>query len=160
MPPFEDLADLQGQHDGWATDVAYRRHIRRLSGTVSDRYAAERLFLAPLPDPLPDTGRHLEARASKDAFVRVDGVDYSVPPAFVGRRISVHVSTDTVRLLSEGTEVAVHRRSFIPEEVVLAPAHGRAIRLAREARDRLADGDRDLPPVDLARYDALFEVPA
>lgn len=157
---FDDLADLQGQHDAWATDVAYRRHIRRLGGRVSDRYAAERSFLAPLPDPLPDTDRHLEARASKDAFVRVDGVDYSVPPAFVGRQISVHVSTDTVRLLSEGTEVAVHRRSFIPADVVLAPAHGRAIRLAREARDRLADGDRDLPPVDLARYDALFEVPA
>jgi len=157
---FEDLADLQGQHDAWATEVAYRRHIRRLGGTVADRFAAERSFLAPLPDPLPDTDRHLEARAGKDAFVRVDGVDYSVPPAFVGRRINVHVSTETVRLLSEGTEIAVHARSFIPADVVLAPAHGRAIRLAREARDRLADGEPELPPVDLGRYDALFEVPA
>jgi hypothetical protein len=157
---FEDLADLQGQHDAWAIDVAFRRHVRRLGGTVSDRFAAERSFLAPLPDPLPDTDRHLEGRASKDAFVRVLDVDYSVPPAFVGRQISAHVSTDTVRLLSEGTEVAVHRRSFTPADVVLAPAHGRAIRLAREAHDRLADGEPELPPVDLSRYDALWEVPA
>jgi len=157
---FDSLEDLQDQHDTWATEVAYRRHIRRLGGTVADRFAAERSFLAPLPDPLPDTDRHLEARAGKDAFVRVDGVDYSVPPAFVGRRINVHVSTETVRLLSEGTEIAVHARSFIPADVVLAPAHGRAIRLAREARDRLADGEPELPPVDLGRYDALFEVPA
>ena len=54
----------------------------------------------------------------------------------------------------------MHRRSFIPADVVLAPAHGRAIRLAREARDRLADGEPELPPVDLGQYDALWEVPA
>jgi hypothetical protein len=48
----------------------------------------------------------------------------------------------------------------VPADVVLDPAHGRAVRLAREARDRLADGDVEVPSVDLARYDALFEVPA
>lgn len=157
---FASLDDLQEQHDVWATDVAFRRHIRRLGGTVSDRFAAERSFLAPLPQPLPDTDLHAEARAGKDAFVRVLDVDYSVPPAFVGRRVGVRVSSDTVRLTSEGTEIAVHRRSFIPADVVLAPAHGRAIRLAREARDRLADGEPEPPTVDLSRYDALFEVPA
>jgi len=47
----------------------------------------------------------------------------------------------------------------VPADVVLAPAHGRAIPLAREAGDRLADDEPELPPVDLARYDALFEVP-
>lgn len=157
---FDSLADLQGQHDAWATDVAFRRHIRRLGGTVAERFAAERAFLGSLPKPLPDTDRHLEARAGKDAFVRILDVDYSVPPAFVGRRITAHVSSETVRLLSEGAEIALHRRSFVPADVVLAPAHGRAIRLAREARDRLADGEPELPPVDLGRYDRLWEVPA
>ena len=46
----------------------------------------------------------------------------------------------------------------MPADVVLAPAHGRAIRLAREARDRLAAGDIALPEIDLARYDALVGV--
>lgn len=92
--------------------------------------------------------------------MRVLGVDYSVPPAFVGRRIAARVASDTVRLSSEGTEVAVHRRSFLPADIVLAPAHGRAIRLAREAADRLRDGEPELPAIDLASYDALFEVPA
>ena len=31
---FSSLEDLQGQHDAWATDVAYRRHIRRLGARV------------------------------------------------------------------------------------------------------------------------------
>lgn len=157
---FSSLDDLQAQHDSWTTDVAYRRHVRRLGATVADRYAAERRFLAPLPDPLPDTDLRLEARVSRDAFVRVADADYSVPPAFVGRRVAVRLSPAAVRLSCEGAEIAVHRRSFVPADVVLDPAHGRAIRLAREARDRLADGDPELPPVDLARYDRLWEVPA
>jgi transposase len=157
---FADLADLQAQHDAWATEVAYRRILRRTGVRVADRWAVERRSLHPLPDPLPDTDLHLEARAGKDAFVRVLDVDYSVPPAFVGRRIAVRVSPVLVRLACEGTEIARHARSFVPADVVLAAAHGRAIRLAREARDRLADGDHELPPVDLGRYDRLFEVPA
>ena len=156
---FTDLADLQAQHDAWMADVAVRRHVRH-KGRVADRWAAERASLHPLPEPLPDTDLHLEARAGKDAFVRVLDVDYSVPPAFVGRRVAVRVSPTFVRLSCEGTEIAVHARSFVPADVVLAPAHGRAIRLAREARDRLADGEPELPPIDLGRYDALFEVPA
>ncbi len=157
---FASLDDLQGQHDAWAAEVAWRRHVRRLGGRVTDRYAAERPYLAALPEPRPDTDLHLEARAGRDAFVRVLSVDYSVPPAFAGRRIGVRVSPATVRLSCEGTEVAVHARSFVPADVVLDPAHGRAIRLAREARDRLRDGDPELPAVDLGRYDVLWEVPA
>jgi transposase len=157
---FASLADLQAQHDAWAAEVAHRRHIRRLGGRVAERWAVERGHLHPLPDPLPDTDLHLEARTGKDAYVRVLDVDYSVPPTFVGRRIAIGVSPTTVRLSCEGTEVARHRRSFVPADVVLDPAHGRAIRLAREARDRLAVSEPELPAVDLARYDALWELPA
>jgi hypothetical protein len=98
----------------------------------------ERRFRHPLPAVLPDVALHLEARASKDAFVRVLGADASVPPAFVGRRLSITVTPARVRISGEGSEIARHRRSFVPADVVLDPAHGRAIRLAREARERLA----------------------
>lgn len=155
---FRDLADLQTQHDSWAVEVAFRRTLRRTGARVAERWAVERRSLHPLPEPLPDTDLRLEGRAGKDAFVRVAGVDYSVPPAFVGRRIGVRLSPTEVRLACEGIEIARHRRSFVPADVVLAPAHGRAIRLAREARDRLVSGDRELPPVDLTRYDALVGV--
>lgn len=155
---FTSLDDLQGQHDAWALDIAGRRHIRRLGARVAERFAVERGFLGPLPDPLPDTDLHLEARAGVDAFVRVLGVDYSVPPVFVGRRVTIRVTPTSVCLACEGSEIASHARSFVPADVVLAPAHGRAIRLARDARDRLAAGDVELPEIDLARYDALVGV--
>lgn len=155
---FDSVADLQAQHDGWAAEVAFGRTLRRTGARVVDRWAIERQSLHPMPDPLPDTDLRLEARAGRDAFVRVLDVDYSVPPAFVGRRVGVIVSPTQVRLWCEGTEIAVHRRSFVPADVVLAAAHGRAIRLAREARERLTSGDVELPAVDLARYDALVGV--
>ena len=159
---FADLDDLQAQHDAWATDVAYRRHIRRLGGRVGRRAGPSSARSSPrCPTRCPTPTSSTEARAGKDAFVRVLGVDYSVPPAFVGRRVArPGLARRRSACSCEGVEIARHRRSFVPADVVLAPAHGRAIRLAREARDRLADGEPELPPVDLGRYDALFEVPA
>ena len=157
---FSSLSDLQAQHDAWVAEVAFTRTLRRTGARVGDRFAVERGFLHRLPEPLPDTALHLEARAGKDAFVRVLGADYSVPPAFVGRRIGVRVTPTEVWLSCEGHVIAEHRRSFVRADVVLDPAHGRAIRLAREARQRLRDQEPEAPAVDLARYDTLFEVPA
>jgi transposase len=156
---FGSLADLQGQHDAWTAEVAVGRRLRRTGTTVTGRWAAERDHLRPVPDPLPDTDLHLEARATK-GWVRVLTSDYSVPPAYADRHVGIRVTPHEVRLSSEGRLIATHRRSFVPADVVLDPAHGRAVRLAREARDRLTGGDVELPTVDLARYDAFWDVPA
>ncbi len=119
-------------------------------------WAVEKGHLGSLPSPMPDTDLHLEGRAVK-GWMRVLTADYSVPPAYTDRHISARVTPTTIHLASEGVPIAVHRRSFVPADVVLDPAHGRAVRLAREARDRLGRGDVELPAVDLARYDALWE---
>lgn len=155
---FEDLADLQAQHDRWAHEVAFRRHHRRVGARVGDAWAVERGFLAPLPDPFPDTDRHREVRVTKDGFCRVGDVDYSVPPGLSGRRLQVRSSWEQVVIFSEGQEIARHRRSFVPADVVLDAAHARALRLAREAEGRLRAADPEIPAVDLARYDALAEM--
>lgn len=155
---FEDIADLQSQHDQWAAEVAFRRHHRRVGAKVVDAWTVERGYLAPLPDPLPDTDRRTEVRVQKDGFCRIGDVDYSVPPGLAGRRLGVRVSPTEVIIFSEGTEIARHRRSYVPADVVLAPAHARALRLAREARQRLAAADPDVPEVDLGRYDAVAGV--
>jgi hypothetical protein len=49
----------------------------------------ERGFLGALPDPLLDLDRRIEVRLSKDGFVRVGDVDYSLPPGLSGRRAGV-----------------------------------------------------------------------
>lgn len=155
---FSDLDDLQGQSDRWTTEVAYRRHHRRVGGRVGDALAAERRYLRPLPDPLPDVDVRTEVRVQKDGFVRVGSVDYSMPPGLAGRRVQVRLSPREVVVHLEGAEIARHRRSFAPADVVIDPRHARALRLAREARSQLKRGDVDLEAIDLHRYDRLAGV--
>jgi transposase len=152
---FQDLADLQAQSDAWAQQVAWRRHHRRVGGRVADALATERRFLHRLPEPLPDVDLRTEVRVQRDGFVRVRGVDYSVPPGLAGRRVQIRLSPAAVVVHLEGAEIARHQRSYAPADVVLDPRHARALRLARAARARLAAGDVALEAVDLGRYDRL-----
>ena len=155
---FDSLADAQDQHDRWAAEIAWRRHHRRVGARVADALAVERGYLRALPDPLPETDTHLEVRVSKDGFVRVGSADYSVPPGLAGRRVQVRLSPEIVRISIDGNTLARHGRSFVPADVVLQPAHARALRLAREARGRLEGGDVEVPEIDLSRYDRLVGV--
>lgn len=152
---FDDVEDLQIQHDDWAGEVAFRRHHRRVGAIVGDAWRVERGFLRALPDPPPRTERHGEARITRDGFVRIGDVDYSVPPGLVGRRVQHRSSLTEVAVQHEGREIARHRRSYVPADVVIAPAHARALRLAREARARLDSGSVELGEIDLSRYDAI-----
>ena len=156
---FSGLADLQGQHDDWAESVAWPRHMRRLGGRVSEALAVERAELAPLPDPLPAVDRRLEVRASRDGFVRVAGVDYSLPPGYALRRLQVRLSLRDLAIFCEGRQIAYHERSYVPCDVVRDDEHMAALAAAQDARRRLRSGEPELPAVDLARYDALVGAP-
>jgi len=151
---FTDIGDLQSQHDDWARTVAFQRRPRRLAGTVAEAWRAERAFLAALPKPLPSTERHVEVRVSKDGFIRCGNVDYSVPPGLSGRRVQLTVSLRELTVFLDGAELARHTRSYVPADVVVDPAHVRALRLARDAKRRLQHKDVAVPSVNLARYDA------
>jgi transposase len=155
---FESLEDLQSQHDDWARTVAYQRRPRRLAGTVEEAWRVERDYLGALPSPLPSTEQRVEVRVSKDGFVRHGGVDYSVPPGLSGRRVQLLASLRSVVVFLDGAELARHRRSYVPADVVLDPAHVRALRLAREAERRLRTKDVAVPAVNLARYDVALGV--
>lgn len=154
---FTDIDDLQSQHDEWAATKAFRRHHRRVGAVVADAWRVERDFLRALPDPHPDTDRRIEVRCQKDGFVRVAGVDYSVPPGLSLRRLQVRLSARDVVVFLEGSEIARHRRSFVPADVVLAPQHVRMLRQMREAKERLQDAAVEVPEADLSRYDAIVE---
>ncbi len=156
---FEDLADLQAQSDAWTAGTAWRRYHRRLGARVIEALTVERAELAALPDPAPGVDRHLEVRVSRDGFVRVAGVDYSLPPGYAGRRVAVRLSLHDLELFCEGRRIAAHARSYVPCDVIRDPAHMQALAAAQEARGRLKGGEPELPAVDLARYDALVGAP-
>ncbi len=155
---FDGIDDLQAQHDGWARTVAFERQHRRIGARVGEAWRVERGFLRPLPKVWPSTDTHLEARVSRDGFVRVGNVDYSVPPGLAGRRVGICVGLERVTVHVEGVQIGDHRRSYVPADVILAPEHARQLRLARQATRQLAAGDVTVPEVDLALYDRLTGV--
>jgi len=156
---FEDLADLQAQSDEWTVGTAWGRHLRRLGGKVTEALAVERAAMAPLPDPLPETDRRLEVRASRDGFARVAGVDYSLPPGYGLRRLQVRLSLADLAIFCEGRQIAAHARSYVPCDVVRDPEHMRALAAAQAAQRRLVRRGPALETIDLSRYDALLEAP-
>jgi len=156
---FTDLADLQAQSDEWTEQVAWQRHRRRVGAKVAEALAVERAALAALPDPLPATDRHLEVRVSRDGFARVANVDYSLPPGYGGRRVSVRLSLHELRIFCEGRQIATHRRSYVPADVVRDAQHMAALAAAQQAQRRLRHGEPEMPTIDLARYDALLGAP-
>ena len=107
---------------------------------------------------LEEAYTRVHRRVGKDAYIRVAGSDYSVPPGLVSRRVQVRLSPTALIVSHEGREVRRHGRSFVRHDVRRHPEDERLLRLAQEARGRLERGDRPLDTPDLARYDALLGV--
>ena len=118
--------------------------------------------MLPLPPLAPATGWRSSARLPRDFYVRVDGNDYSVHPAVIGRRIEVIADLDRVRAYCEGRIVADHDRIWAKHQsLTLARARAAAKQLRRE-RIGLARPPPE-PEVEircLADYDTALGVDA
>jgi transposase len=154
---FASPADFNAQLSGWVTAVntRWRRH---LECAPADRVAADRAAMIPLPPVAPATGWHRTARLPRDHYVRLDGNDYSVDPAVIGRRVEVTADLHRVRVTCDGRLAADHERCWARHQTVSDPAHVAAARALRSAR-RLAAvpaprGD-EVEQRDLAVYDRL-----
>ena len=155
---FASPADFNAQLTGWVTAVnaRWRRH---LECAPADRIGADRAAMIGLPPVAPATGWHRTARLPRDHYVRLDGNDYSVGPAVIGRRVEITAGLDRVRVTCDGKVVADHERCWARHQTVSDPAHVAAAKALRAAR-RLAAvpaprGD-EVEQRDLAVYDAAF----
>lgn len=151
---FAGPRDFQEQLDAWYDGRANVRFHRTLRARPIDRFAHEREQLRPLPERLPDLDRRSVLRVPPQPYARVDTVDYSLDPRFVGRRVELRVSQSEVRAvtLDSGEVVAAHQRTFARHVTVTALEHARLLREQREARQREPEVERRA----LARYDALI----
>ena len=113
------------------------------------------LALPPVP---PAVGWRHQVRLPRDHYVRVDGNDYSVDPAAVGRKVQVAAGLGTVTVTLAGKVVAEHDRCWAGHQSITDPAH-HAAALALAARARKAHRS-PAPDVveqrDLAVYDTAF----
>ena len=66
--------------------------------------------MIPLPPVPPVTGWHRTVRLPRDYYVRLDGNDYSVDPAVIGRRVEVTADLCRIRVTCDGLIAADHER--------------------------------------------------
>jgi transposase len=152
---FANPLDFQLQLDGWCDRVNGRVH-RTIRAVPVERLAQEQGRMRPLPAVLPDCDRRAVVRVAQQPFVRVDRNDYSIDPAFAGRRVEVRVSqSEVIAIVLDTGELACrHRRSFAGGLTVTDPAHQTQLERRRARRRQRHDVEVEVRP--LARYDALI----
>jgi hypothetical protein len=112
--------------------------------------------MSPLPARLPEFDRRQVIRVPQQPYLRVDRNDYSIDPAFAGRRVELRVSqTEVVAVVLDSGELACrHRRWFAGGLTVTDPAH--QIELERLRARRRASHDVEVEIRPLERYDQLI----
>ena len=111
-----------------------------------------------LPPVAPQSGWRLAVRLPRDHYVRLDGNDYSVHPAAIGRRVEVVAGLDRVQAWSGGHLAADHERSWAWHQVITDPEHKTAAAALRRQRVGVLRPVGPAPEVEqrsLAVYDAL-----
>jgi hypothetical protein len=152
---FANPLDFQLQLDGWCDKVNGRVH-RTIRAVPAERLLEEQVRMRPLPAAMPDCDRRLVVRVPQQPYLRVDRNDYSIDPAFAGRRVEVRVSQSEVTavVLDTGELACRHRRSFAGGLTVTDPAHQTQLDCQRARRRQRRDVDVEIRP--LARYDQLI----
>lgn len=151
---FANELDLQRQLDGWCDRINQRLH-RTVRAVPLERLAFEQERMRPLPQRLPDLDRRVATRVPQQPYLRVDRNDYSLDPAFAGRRVELRVSQTQVTavVLDTGELACRHRRVFAGGLTITDPEHQRAL---DRLRGRRLGRDVEVEIRPLARYDQLI----
>jgi len=152
---FANATDFQLQLDGWCDRVNRRVH-RTTREIPVERLAEERVRMRPLPDRLSDLDRRQVVRVPQQPYVRVDRNDYSIDPAFAGRRVEVRVTQAEViaAVLDTGELACRHQRVFAGGLTFTHPAHQTELERQRARRRQRHEVDVEIRP--LSRYDAVI----
>jgi transposase len=136
--PFGDLATANTAARAWCAEVNGRSHAE-IAAIPDERLATERTLLRSLPSLRPAIGPVEIRTVDHLRTVRFRAARYSVPGAFIRRRVEVRVEGPELVIVAAGSEIARHRLVG-PGEMSLVDAHyGRpARRPVRAVRPRTA----------------------
>ena len=156
---FSGPVDFNAQLAGFL-ERANSRHHRLLGCRPHDRLEGDRQAMLSLPAVPPVTGSRHATRLPRDHYLRLDGNDYSVHPAAIGRRVELRADLDRVQVWCEGRLVADHPRVWAKHQTITDPAHRQAADQLR--RDRLSvvslPGELEVEQRRLSDYDLALGV--
>ena len=127
--PWRDIDDLNAQALQWSLGPAMERPCpQETSTTVGAAFDREQPSLMALPDHPFSAAETLAVSVGKTPFVRFDLNDYSVPPEWVHRQLTIVADEHRVRMLDQGRVIADHVRHYGRREQIIDPAHLDALR--------------------------------
>src|SRR5450432_2755680 len=94
---FSSWEDLNQQARQWCDRVnaTYKKHIRAIPREL---FAVERLHLKPLPGWIPEVYRLQQRMVDVEGYASVNTNRYSVPVAWIGRRVEVRETKNQVEI--------------------------------------------------------------
>lgn len=129
---FADWKDVNEQARQWCSRVnsTYKKHLHAVP---SELYAIERLHLKPLPAWIPEPYLLHERTVDVEGYVSLRMVRYSVPAAWIGRRVEVRETRDRIEIELDSRHIVEHARDHSPEphRVMLAehrPPRGQGVK--------------------------------
>ncbi len=128
----------EANHDAaaWCAERNGQRHAE-IAALPAERLATERAVLRPLPSLRPAPAPTAVRTVDRLRTVRYGSARYSVPGAYIGRRVELAVEGGALRITDRGAEIARHRLVG-PGELSLEDAHygGSLVRPSRALRPR------------------------
>src|SRR5580700_7122595 len=109
---FSSWEDLNQRAREWCDKVnaTYKKHIRAVPREL---FAIERLHLKPLPVWIPEVYRLHERIVDVEGYVALHSSRYSVPVAWIGRRVEVRETKDKLEIQLDPRHIVTHQR--VPE---------------------------------------------
>lgn len=145
----------------WRDEVANVREHGTTKEPPLDRFPKERALLRALPAFPFDTDEILSTDVTSHARVRYDGNRYSVPPALVGKTVTLRANAAELRVLYQGQVMACHPRCYQKGQVLIHDEHRlAALKARRRGQARQLEEEFDaLGPEARAFHLELMEMP-
>jgi len=124
---FSSWPEMNQQAREWCDRVnaTYKRHLR---AAPRDLFAMEQQHLQPLPVWVPEVYRLHERMVDVEGYVNLNTNRYSVPVAWIGRRVEVRETCGKIEIQLDARHLVTHER--------VADAENRHIMLAEHSRPR------------------------
>jgi transposase len=106
---FSSWEDVNSQARQWCDRVnsTYKKHIRAVPREL---FAIEQTHLKPLPAWIPEVYQLLGRMVDIEGYVALNTNRYSVPVAWIGRRVEVRETKDKVEIQLDARNIVTHSR--------------------------------------------------
>lgn len=120
---YRNIEDLNLQLSEWLRDTANKRPwVEDTNQSVEQAYSQEKERLLSLKPPFPFYDE-VFCKVNKKSMIQFDCNLYTVPPKYVGSRLTVQASSGRLSIYDAQNQVASHRRSWSKSQKVIIPEH-------------------------------------